>query len=197
MSKPTIRAHGNERWQNVGHAGDVCFVTTTIQGFRPALAPEPIARMFVDALQFYRSRGEMLLHAWVVMPEHVHLLVTPLRGSISDMMELLKRYTSRQILAWCKAHGREDDLHFFADRGRIDGERYSVWMRSFRSVPLQGDQAVLDKIAYIHGNPVRRGLAATPEEWPWSSAGAYSRPEAAAPEADLFEILITTRRDGR
>ena len=173
MSKPTTSERRNERWQNVGQAGDVCFVTTTIEGFRPALAPEPVARMFLDALQFYRSRGDILLHAWVVMPEHVHLLLTPVRGSISDMMELLKRYTSRQILAWCKEQGRADDLGFFAERGQIDGEGYSVWMRSFRSVPLQVDQAVLDKIAYIHGNPVRRGLCQTPEDWPFSSASWY------------------------
>ncbi len=106
MSKPTTGARRNERWQNVGQAGDVCFVTTTSEGFRPALAPEPMARMFLDALQFYRSRGDSATRVGV-MPEHVHLLLTPVRGSISD--------------------------------------------------PLQGDQAVLDKIAYIHGNPVRRG----------------------------------------
>ena len=192
MSKPKTRARPNERWQ----AGVVCFVTTTVEGFCPALAPEPVARMFLDTLQFYRSRGDLLLHGWVVMPEHVHLLLTPVRGSISDMMELLKRYTSRQILAWCKEQGRADDLRFYAERGKIDGEGYSVWMRSFRSVPLQGDQAVLDKIGYIHGNPVRRGLCQTPEDWPWSSARGYSE-VAPNPEADMFESLSTIRRDGR
>lgn len=110
---------GYKHWRNFGQAGDVCFVTTTIEEFVPVLAEDEVARMFLNALQFYRRRGDLLLHAYVVMPEHVHLLLTPLKGrSISDVMKLLKRYTSRQIMDWCSSDMRQW-LDIFAARGMV------------------------------------------------------------------------------
>lgn len=60
-------------------------------------------------------------------------------------------------------------------------------------MPVVGDQAALDKMAYIHGNPVRRGLAAEPAHWPYSSARAYEQPDG-QDELDVFESLKMTRR---
>jgi len=184
---------GYKHWRNSGQSGDVCFVTTTIEEFIPVFAEDEGAQMFLDALRFYRRRGDLLLHAYVVMLEHAHLLLTPLEDrSVSEVMKLLKRYTSRQIMDWCRREHRQW-LAAFAARGLVDGDRYSVWQRSFRSVPVVGDQALLDKIAYIHDNPVRRGLVQAATGWRHSSARAYERPDS-PDELDFLDSLSATRK---
>ena len=183
-----------KHWRNLCRPGDVCFVTTTIEGHVPVLAARQIAECFIGALRFYRQKQRLLLHAYVVMPEHVHFLITlALQNEMDRLMADIKRYTSREILKWCTAQRRDDWLAVFSARGRMDGEAHSVWSRSFRSVPLYDDQACLDKIAYIHNNPVRRGLVAQPGDWSWSSADLYDHPERSE-ELDFLDSLRQSRR---
>jgi REP element-mobilizing transposase RayT len=109
-----------------------------------------IANIVVDAIR-YRDGGPYQLHNYVVMPNHVHLLVTP-RVPISRLTQSLKRFTALEA-------------------NRILGlTGQSFWQDESYDRPVR-DAAEFDRIAlYIERNPVRAGLAATPEEYPWSSA---------------------------
>ena len=114
-----------------------------------------IAQLLVDAIR-YRDPGHYNLHSFVVMPNHVHFLVTP-RVPISQMMQSLKRYTARQGNLMLGLTGRP----FWQDE-------------SFDRVVR--DQREFDRIiAYIETNPVKAGLVTAPDEFPFSSA---SRPLA-------------------
>ncbi len=107
--------------------------------------------MVVDAI-YYRDPRSYRLHAFVVMPNHVHLLVTPLEA-VSTVMQSLKRFTARKGNGMLGLTGQP----FWQD------ESYDR---------VAGDDREFDGMAhYIEWNPVRAGLAATPEEFLWSSAG--------------------------
>jgi REP element-mobilizing transposase RayT len=104
----------------------------------------------------YRDRhGHYQLHSFVLMPNHVHLLVTP-RVEVSKTTQSLKRFTARQCNLILGLTGRP----FWQD------ESYDRLVRN---------DTEFQRIArYIEVNPVRAGLATIPEEFPWSSASAPS-----------------------
>jgi REP element-mobilizing transposase RayT len=111
-----------------------------------------IANMVVEAIH-YRERDlqHCQLHSYVVMPNHVHLLMTPL-VEVSKVMQSLKRFTAREGNRILGLTGQP----FWQD------ESYDRLVR---------DETEFQRIAdYIEMNPVKSGLAATPEEFPWSSA---------------------------
>ena len=119
-----------------------------------------LAKMVMDAI-YYRDQGSYRLHAFVVMPNHVHLLMTP-REAVSQVMQSLKRFTAREGNRMLGLTGQP----FW------QGESYDRLVRN---------DTEFDRIVhYIERNPVTAGLAATPEEFPWSSA----RPIANRPQVD-------------
>jgi putative DNA methylase len=115
-----------------------------------------VARMVVDAIQ-YRDRRIYHLHAFVVMPNHVHLLMTPL-VVVSKVMQSLKRFTAREGNRMLGLTGQP----FWQD------ESYDRLVRN--------DTEFAHIAHYIERNPVTAGLATTPEEYPWSSVGRVSNP---------------------
>jgi putative transposase len=124
------------------------FFITTITYNRRCLFQLPAnAELFLETLQHYRAENRYKLHAFVVMPDHVHLLLTPINQTISHTMNLIKGGFSRRVAS-----------------------KFPIWQRGF------ADHLILDadhhrsRIAYIHQNPVRAHLSTTPELYPYSSA---------------------------
>jgi REP element-mobilizing transposase RayT len=111
-----------------------------------------IARMVVEAIHYQESAlGHYRLHNYVVMANHVHMLVTP-RVEVSKVMQSLKRFTAKEANRMLNQTGQ----HFWQD------ESYDRLVR---------DEIEFRRIQrYIEMNPVKAGLAATPEEFRWSSA---------------------------
>jgi REP element-mobilizing transposase RayT len=117
-----------------------------------------IAQIVVDAIQ-YRDPGHYRLHSFVVMPNHVHLLITP-RVPLSQAMHSLKRFTARAANRTLGLTGNP----FWQD------ESFDRLVR---------DEREFERIvAYIENNPVKACIAAAPDEFPWSSA----RPIANRPQ---------------
>ncbi len=121
-----------------------------------------VAKMVMDAIH-YRDRdlSQYQLHAFVIMPNHVHLLMTPLRA-VSKVMQSLKRFTAREGNRILGLTGQP----FWQD------ESFDRLVRNDKEFEQIGQ--------YIEMNPVKAGLAATPEEFPWSSARPIAnRPQVA------------------
>lgn len=121
-----------------------------------------IARMVVDAMHFQeRTLAQFELHHYVVMANHVHLLITP-RVELSKVTHTLKRFTAREAnrLLGLVGHPFWQDESY--DRIVRDGEEFQRIAR------------------YIENNPVKAGVVASPEEFPWSSAGRVRNPPQVA-----------------
>ncbi|QKK08390.1 MAG: transposase [Planctomycetota bacterium] len=148
------------------------YLTCSCHDRLPLFSNDAIKDHFSDHLREAREEFGFRLVAWVVMPEHIHLLLVPRLPEypVSQVLrELKKRFARRVIRRW-----RELDAPVLsrlqdgtgATRFWLPGGGYD------RNVV--GGHELPEKIGYIHENPVRRGLVRTPEEWKWSSAGAYS-----------------------
>jgi len=125
------------------------FVTTKTSMGRTLLQSERNATLFVDVLRSYVAAGKFRLHDFVIMPDHVHLLLTV--GS--DM-------TVERVMQFVKGG--------FSYRLKKEfGYSGEVWQRGFSEVRVQDKQSFLQHREYIAENPVKAGLADSPEEFPY------------------------------
>ncbi len=128
------------------------FVTSSITGKRNLLQSDRSAGLFVDVLYDYRSQRKYLLHSFVVMPDHFHILVTlGLEISIERAIQFIKG-------------------GFAFRAGRELGFRAPVWERGFSEVRIYEAEALARIREYIAQNPVKRGLAKIPSEHAHSSS---------------------------
>lgn len=111
-------------------------------------------QVFMDLLRHRAAALRVAVHGWVLMPNHVHLLLTP--------------PTSEALPQLMQGLGRDYARHFNARHGRSG----SLWEGRYRATVVEAAPHLLDTMAYIDLNPVRAGLAAQPEDYAWSSHGA-------------------------
>ena len=119
------------------------------------------AQLFLDTLQHYRREGHYKLHAFVVMPDHIHLLLTSQVITIERALMLIKGGFSRRLES-----------------------KLPIWQRGFTDRRMRDRDDFLTHRNYIHHNPVRGCLCQQPEDYPYSSA---YRPEISpAPKGAPF-----------
>jgi REP element-mobilizing transposase RayT len=154
------------------------FVTATLSGFAELLHEEGYARIIVRNLDFYREKFGFKLLAYVVMPQHIHVVLQPSSGgNISDIMRDFKKRTAKEIIDRLKEEKRTEVLNAFAEAARKyhpnEEREYQVWEDRFDDVAVYSDEVLRTKIEYIHNNPVKAGLADSQDAFLYSSARNY------------------------
>jgi putative transposase len=140
------------------HSGQSHFVTFTCYKRRPHLDGAKICELFVMALERARVRYQFRVYGFVVMPEHVHLLISePERETVATAIQSLKLSSSLRT-----ASGRE-----------CDGQRSPLWQKRYYDRNIRDYDEFVEKLRYIHRNPVARGLVEKAEDWKWSSFRHY------------------------
>ncbi len=128
------------------------FVTASTFRKMPLLQSDRSAGLFIDVLLHYREQHKYLLHAFVVMPDHFHLLLTPATDvTLERAIQLIKGAFSFR---------RKQELE-------LAGE---VWQTSFYDHRVRDGTEFQQFCTYIHENPVRKGLAAAAQTFTFSSA---------------------------
>ena len=151
------------------HSGQAHFLTFSCYHRQPFLAQIRMQETFLVALEQVRQRFQMRVYGYVVMPEHVHLLVNEPAGEmLSRAVQLLKTAVSIQA--------RKDNK-------RIAGGT-PFWQARFFDHNVRNDAGFVTQLCYIHRNPVRRGLCTAPEDWPWSSFRAWALGEVGIVEIE-------------
>jgi putative transposase len=149
-------------------------LTFSCFGRRPFFSGKRSPRWFLEVLNAARQRVRFDLWAFVIMPEHVHLVLLPAPGVlIRQILWQIKRPMTERVLNWV----RRTDPRFLsqmADRQPNGKLTYRFWQRGGGyDRNLRTAQETHEKIKYTHDNPVRRGLVEKSEDWPWSSARAW------------------------
>lgn len=154
-------------------AGHLHFITCSCSKRRPLLGSATARDCFVEKLRECRGRFGFLLIGYVVMPEHVHLLISePPQGSPSDVMRELKRSValSLSIDSLKNKHSNQVRPRKVATKDADE----DFWLRRFYDFNVWTRQKRNEKLNYMHLNPLKRGLVRDPKEWPWSSYRFYS-----------------------
>ncbi len=140
------------RLQHRTMPGCTFFITTKSFQSTPLFQVHAAADIIVAKLLHYRDANAYQLHAFVLMPNHLHLLLTPGRtSSLERAMQLIKG---------ASAH----DIH------KQLGSRNEIWQAGFHEATIRDEADYHSRIRYIHQNPVTAQLVANPADWKWSSA---------------------------
>ncbi|MFG0242742.1 MAG: transposase [Phycisphaerales bacterium JB054] len=149
---------------------------------RPLLLDDTHRSIVCEAIHRAALRHRVVTLAWVLMPEHVHLLCLPWHGAseISALLKAIKRPSSYRI----KQH-LEQTNEALAQSLTVKtqpGTSFRFWQSGpGHDRNIRSQTGLIDAIAYVHNNPVRRQLVATPIEWRWSSARQWARQEDVTP----------------
>lgn len=179
--------------KRIERLGDFRYLTFSTYQQLPLFRSDTIKDAFVGAIHEMRLRCETAIVAYVVMPEHVHMVVFPRRAEwpVSRSLHLLKRDFARNVTSrWRELKapilGRTRDAEgrqrFWQPGGGYDRNVFS-------------DGELSEKINYIHQNPVERGLVARAVEWKWSSASWYASGEGAIPMDRWGEVRLAREVD--
>jgi putative transposase len=138
----------------------------------PLLRSVRARNVFVEILGEVRDRYGFALVGYVVMPEHVHLLIgEPRRGNPSMVMQILKQRVSRRLLPKSRVPAGQMNLLFENDSGLLP----RFWQRRFYDFNVWSLKKRVEKLHYMHMNPLKRKLVDHPKDWPWSSFSFYSK----------------------
>ena len=149
-------------------AGDLHFLTFSCSGRLPLLNTAERRDLFLTALEATRQHYQFIVVGYVVMPEHVHLIVDePRQGNLSTAIKALKQSVSRRVLGSSLLKLEQSSWPLLR-----------FWQPRFYDFNVWSEKKRIEKLRYIHRNPVARGLVSSPELWPWSSYRYYAYGEA-------------------
>ena len=123
------------------------FITTATYNRRRLFQVEANALLLIETLHHYSKQGNYKLHAFVVMPDHIHLLLTPETIALERAVGLIKGGFSHRIES-----------------------KLPVWQRGFTDHRIRDEQDFATRLNYIHTNPVTARLSKNPASYPYSSA---------------------------
>jgi|SRR5580658_252569 putative transposase len=131
---------------------DLHFVTFSCYHRQPNLSLPPSRDLFLSVIEQVRLRYRFDIIGYVVMPEHVHLLLSkPEHADLSVAIQVLKQTVSRK-----------------------SSSTAAFWQRRFYDFNVRTEAKRREKLRYMHQNPVTRGLVESPEDWQWSSFRHYA-----------------------
>ena len=133
----------------------------------------------IDSLRFCQQNKGLEIYAFVVMSNHIHLLMRSESGKLSDTIREFKSFTAKKILETIntETESRRDwmlNLFEFSAKQHKRNEKYQFWTHDNHAEIVYGNKFMDSKINYIHENPVRAGIVANAEDYLYSSARSYA-----------------------
>ncbi len=162
-----------KRYNDPGHAHELTFSCYQRQRF---LTGNRARQWLVDAIKLARKQHSFHLWAYVIMPEHAHLLLWPTQSpyDVSSILGTIKLPVTRRAQNFVREHS-PNFLERMADIQPNGDVHYRFWQRGggYDRNSVEPN-TIWKQIDYIHSNPVRRSLCRSAEDWYWSSAGVYA-----------------------
>jgi putative transposase len=167
---------------------DIYFVSFAVVGWIDVFTRQIYRDLLLESLNFCRKEKGLMIHAWVIMSNHVHLIISR-KGhqKLEDIMRDLKKYSSYKILKEirenehesrkeCLPAGQAGMLYLFSKAGHSNSnnKNYQFWRQDNHPIALDFHSNMFEqKLNYLHENPVEAGLVKKAAEYLYSSAIDY------------------------
>lgn len=157
----------------------VHFITFAVVNWVDVFSRQVYRDILLESLKYCQINRGLNVHAWVVMTNHVHLIVSSSENDLSDILRDFKKFTSAHILKTIKdssVESRKDwMLNLFREAGKWNARNggFQFWQQDNHPIELYSGKFIWQKINYIHENPVCAGMVAKPEHYLYSSAKDY------------------------
>jgi len=149
------------------------FMTCTILHWIPIFTRVETTNIVFDTLRYLQNNDNLKLYSYVILENHLHLIVSS--DDIAKSMRSFKSYTAKQILKLLQEKNVKtilDQLSFYKKAHKVDAT-YQLWQEGYAPKLIVDDKMMIDRINYIHNNPIKRGYVDEAKHWRYSSARDY------------------------
>jgi len=156
-------------------AKELYFVTFTIVEWIPLFTKSKYCDIVIKNLEFYRKNQGLKVHYLVIMPDHVHLILSS-QNNLSDTVRNMKSYMARELIDNLKFDKRKwvlNSFKYYKKKSKLESQ-YQLWQEGSHPEMITFEKMLVQKIEYLHFNPVKIGLVREPEDWIYSSASYYA-----------------------
>jgi putative transposase len=152
------------------------YITIITKDRLPAFQTDAIKTITCHALDEARNSGKFLIFAYVIMPDHLHL-ITDCPNTSADVLRYVKVITGRRVIDYLKEKKYESSLAKLRHQEWKRKHNYSLWQQEKNVFSIFSERVFMQKVNYIHLNPVRAGLVERAIDYRWSSARIWQRRE--------------------
>ena len=155
------------------------FITFAVAEWVDLFTRKDYRDIVLSSLKFCQAEKGLLLHCWCIMSNHLHLIISAKNKDLSDVLRDFKKYTSKQIIAAIQNNQHESRkdwmLKIFKEQGESNSrnKNFQFWRQDNQPMELYSPAFIVQKMNYIHNNPVEAGIVDKPEEYLYSSARDY------------------------
>jgi REP element-mobilizing transposase RayT len=172
------------------------YITVVTKNRLPVFRTDEMKKILCESIDEARRSAGLLLFAYVIMLDHIHLL-TNRPSTTSDVLRVLKGITARRLIDHLKVNSHFSSLAKLQHRERDRNYKYSLWQTEKNVLPVFSEGMFMEKVNYIHRNPVRAGFTESVTDYYWSSARIWhGRPLESEPLL-VDNDLIYWRRSSR
>jgi REP element-mobilizing transposase RayT len=170
------------------------FLTCTIVDWVDVFSRKSYRDCVIECFDYCIKNKGMILYSYVIMSNHIHILVQSNEGKLSDLIRDFKKFTSRTILEkiLSEPESRRDWMlqrFQLARESHSRNKNYQFWQLGNHAEEIYSEKFMWSKIDYIHFNPVRAGIVSHPEDYIYSSASNYVNNKGII-EVEIVEIPI-------
>ncbi len=137
------------------------YLTSVTHKRLPIFQKDEVKKVVADAFNEARISGLILIFAYVIMPDHTHLLTDNARA-MKDVLRFMNGISAKRVIDYLKAGGYESSLSKLRIQERANRYKHSVYEHHPNAFRVTGEDAFMEKVNYIHLNPVRAGLVEHP-----------------------------------
>ena len=155
------------------------FATFTVVGWVDVFSRECYKEIVVDSLKYCQEHKGLILNAWVIMTNHLHLILNSQTNKIENIVRDAKKFTSKKIIEAIQENNSESrkewmlNMFGYAGKNNNNNKDFQFWKQDYHPVELDSDYKFQQRLSYLHENPVRSGLVWEPWHYKYSSAIDY------------------------
>jgi len=169
------------------------FITFSVIEWIDVFSRECYKEILVDSIKFSIANKGLIVHAWVIMPNHVHMIVSAMQGhDLMGIIRDIKKFTSRKITEAIKENVQESRKQWMlwlfksAAAKNSNNNDYQFWQQDNHPIELITKEMIDQRLNYLHENPVKAGLVWEPADYKYSSGIDYYKQEKGLIEIQLL-----------
>jgi putative transposase len=169
------------------------FVTFTVVGWIDVFSRAQYKEIVVESLQYCIDQKGLILHAWVIMTNHIHLIISSDTTKLEHIVRDVKKFTSKKIIKSIQENQQESrkewmlNIFSFTGKNNHNNKDFQFWKQDYHPVELSSNFMLQQRLSYLHENPVKSGLVWEPAHYKYSSAiDYYSDQHGLLPIQHLF-----------
>ncbi len=162
-----------------GDSDKLYFISFAVVNWIDVFVRKEYKDVVIESWKYCREKKGLEIYGWVIMPSHIHMIISSEENKLEDIIRDMKSHTSttmrKQITENATESRREWMLWMMERAGKKNGNNndWQFWQQHNKPIQLLNDEMFHQKLTYIHNNPVEAGFVEKAEDWLYSSAGNF------------------------